>query len=178
MEASYEVRKTHLVDFSMYNIKNSKEIKRIINIQRFLTPLIFFIICFIIGKSSNELTKWLIVFGALYISWVIIYPMWYMKAVKKNIQKDMNKASDQEVVGNCTLRLEESGVIEESNTRVNETKWKNIEKLVETQEYLFVYNTENSAYVVPKEAFASESDKEDYTNMLKKYSKKELEQWK
>lgn len=176
-EVSYEVRKTHLIDFSISNIKNSEEIKKTLKIQRFMTPLVFLFFTLLIGSSRNEVTKWLIIFGAVYVSWVIIYPIWYMWSVKRNVNKNINKISDKEVVGNCKLIIESDGLLEESNSREHKTRWKYIVRLVETKDYIFIYNAENSAYVVPIKAFENESDKNDYLNKLKNYTKREIEAW-
>lgn len=178
MEVSFDVEKKHLIDFSLYNIKNSKEIKRIVTIQRFLTPLTFLFFALIIGVSRNEMKIWLGVFVGVYIAWVILYPKLYMISVRKSVKKNIEELNGkQDLIGHCKLILTQDEVIEESNVRTNKTKWKNLIRLVETEEYVFVFNTESSAYVIPKENFENKEYEKEYKNMLATKSGKQLEQW-
>lgn len=178
MEVSFDVMKEHLIDFSLYNIKNSKEIKRIVAVQRFLIPLTFLVFALIIGASRNEIKTWMGIFAGVYIAWVLIYPKLYMVSVRKSIKKNIEENNGkQDLIGHCRLILTEDEVIEESNVRTNKTKWKNLARLVETKDYVFVFNTESSAYVIPKEKFESEEYENQYVNMLTTKSGKQVEQW-
>lgn len=178
MEVSFDVMKDHLIDFSLYNIKNSKEIKRIVTVQRFLTPLTFLIFALIIGGARNDMKTWLGIFAGVYIAWVLIYPKLYMMSVRKSVKKNIEELNGkEELIGHCKLILTENEVIEESNVRTNKTKWKDLVRLVETKDYVFVFNTESSAYVIPKGKFESEEYEKQYVDMLATKSGKQVEQW-
>ncbi len=178
MEVSFDVEKKHLIDFSLYNIKNSKQIQRIVKVQRFLTPLVFLIFALMIGVAQNDIPLWLGVFAGVYIAWVILYPRLYMMSVRRSVKKNIEEHSGkQDLIGNCKLILTEDAVIEESNVRTNKTKWKNLIRLVETKEYVFVFNTETSSYVIPKERFKNEEYEKEYIDMLATKSGKQIEQW-
>lgn len=178
MEVSFDVEQKHLIDFSLSNIKNSKEISKMIKVQRFLTPLIFLIFTLMIGVYKSEIVKWMGVFVAMYIAWVLAYPKIYMTSVKRTVKKNIEQTNGkQEHIGHCKLILTQDQVIEESNVRTNKTLFKDLVKLVETEKYVFVYNTENSAYVIPKDKFESKTYEEEYIGTLSKRSGKEVEQW-
>ncbi len=178
MEVSFDVKKNHLIDFSIYNVKNSEQIKKAVKIQRFVTPLMFLIFSLLIGIYQGAITKWLTIFVGMYIAWVIVYPKMYMISVKNSIKKNIESVNGKkDLIGSCKLRLTDAGVLEESNVRSNETTWASIVKLVETKEYVFVFNSENSAYVIPKETFESSDYKEKYMDMLSSKSGKQVEEW-
>ncbi len=178
MEVSFDVLKEHLIDFSLYNIKNSKEIKRIVTVQRFLTPIIFLLVAMFIGVYRQDFRAPIAVFIIVYIVWIITYPKWYMISVRRTVKKNIEQLNgEQDLIGHCKLILGEKELIEESNVRTNMTKWKDLIRLVETPEYVFVFNTENSAYVIPKEKFENETFEREYVNMLSNKSGKPMEQW-
>ena len=178
MEVSFDVMKEHLIDFSLYNIKNSKEIQRIVKVQTFLTPMAFLLFALIIGVARDEMKLWIGVFVGVYIAWVVLYPRLYLISVKKSVKKNIEELNGkQDLIGHCNLILTEDEVIEESNVRTNKTKWRNLVRLVETKEYVFVFNTESSAYVIPKEKFTNEQHEKEYINMLATKSGKQVEQW-
>lgn len=178
MEVSFDVMKNHLIDFSIYNIRNSKKIMRAVNIQRFITPFMFLIFALMLGVYQNDMVKWIMIFVAIYIGWVIIYPKMYMSSVKSTLRKNLEQTNGkEELIGSCRLILTDDGIVEESNARTNTTSWGDLIRLVETEEYVFVFNTEVSAYVIPKEKFESGEYERRYIEMLSNKSGKELEQW-
>lgn len=178
MEVSFDVEKKHLVDFSMANVKNSKEIQKIVKMQQFLTPLILLIFAIVAGQIQNDMRKWVSIFVVVYAIWIAVYPIWYMMAVKKNIKKEIDQVNgDKDPIGYCKLTLTEQQVIEESNARVHKSKWRELVRFVETKEYIFIFNTENSAYVIPKVSFKDKEYEEKYIKMLANKSHKEIEQW-
>lgn len=179
MEVSFDVEKEHLKDFSLYNVKNSAELQKMVKIQTFITPLIFLVFTSIMGIVKQDLATWTGVFMVVYAIWIIGYPKWYIMSVKKNIAKDIDGAAgDKELVGHCKLTLTEKDVIEESNARVHNTKYKDLGKLVEVKEYVFLFNSENSGYVIPKESFENKDHQEKFIKMLENKTHKKAEQWK
>lgn len=178
MEVSFDVLKEHLIDFSLYNIKHSKQLQKMISIQTFITPLIFLAFGIVIGFIKNNLTQWLVTSLVIYTAWVIIYPRWYKRAVKKNIIQDIEKnVGDKELIGHCKLILTDDGVTEESNARTVTINYNNLVRVVETKEYVFVFNSENSSYVIPKGKFKSESYEREYLDILSSKSGKQIEYW-
>ncbi len=178
MNVSFDVKKDHLVDFSLYNIKNSKEIKRIMKIQRYVTPLVFLFFALLIGMYRNDFKTWIVVFIAIYIAWVLLYPKIYMASVKKSVKKNVEKANGKDdLIGHCNLIIKDDVLLEESNLRTNKTNWIDINRLIETEEYVFVYNTDNSAYVIPKDRFENKEYGREYIQELSNKAHKEVEQW-
>lgn len=178
MEVSFDVLKEHLIDFSLHNIKNSSEIQRIVKIQRFLTPMIFLLFTLMIGVYRDDIATWMGIFVVLYVAWVVVYPKWYMISVRKSVKKNIEQLNGtQELIGHCKLIITDDYLVEESNVRTNNTKWRDLVRLVETPEYVFVFNTENSAYVIPKEKFESKTYERQYIDELSLKSGKKVEQW-
>ena len=179
MEVSFNVMKEHLVDFSLCNIKNSKDIKRIVAVQRFLIPFAFLFFALLIGAYRNDFKTWLLVFVGMYIAWIILYPKIYIASVKKSVKKNIDETtgSKKDKIGHCKLKITENALVEESNVRKHKNNWIDIVKLVETETYVFVYNSKNSAYVIPKDRFESEQYGKDYIQELSNRTHKEVEQW-
>ena len=178
MEVSFDVEKKNLVDFSLYNVKNSKEIQKMVKIQQFLTPLVLLVFAVIAGYIQQDMRKWISIFVIVYAIWIAVYPIWYMAAVKKNIKREIDQVNgDKDRIGHCKLTLTEQEVIEESNARTHKSKWRELVRFVQTKEYVFIFNTDNSAYVIPKSSFEDKDHEEKYVKMLANKSHKEIEQW-
>lgn len=178
MKVDFDVEKEHLIDFSLHNIKNSKEIKRIVKVQRYLTPFAFLFFALLIGAYRNDFKTWLLVFVGMYIAWVALYPKIYMASVRKSVKKNIEELNGKkDKIGHCRLIIKDDGLVEESNVRTNKTKWEDLVRLVETDEYMFVYNTDNSAYVIPKDRFENEEYGKEYIQELANKTHKEVEQW-
>lgn len=178
LEVSFDVLKQHLKDFSLYNVVNSPHLQKQVKKQRFIVPFIFVIALSLIGLLRADMTTWITIGVIVYLAWAMVYNKWYIRAVKKNIKKDVDAAvGDIDHIGHCKLILKDSEIVEESNSRVHNFKYKDIMRLVETEEYVFVYNTENSGYVIPKEKFDDKEHQKNYINMLANKTHKEVELW-
>jgi len=61
-----------------------------------------------------------------------------------------------------TIQLTPDFLIDESSTFRSEVKWAGFHKVVETKKYLFILTSEEAGRVVPRRAFASQSEWETF----------------
>jgi hypothetical protein len=74
----------------------------------------------------------------------------------------------------CKLSVSAAGVISETGFKNNAIKWSGIEKIQENSRYIMLYLSDTKAHLIPKRAFANESDAEkffDYSNSCFKKSR-------
>lgn len=57
-----------------------------------------------------------------------------------------------------TVTLSEEGLTEETAYNVTLQKWKGVQRLLRTREYLFIYVSDLMAHVIPRKAFGSAHD--------------------
>ncbi|MGM7636796.1 hypothetical protein [Bacillus sp. Hm123] len=75
MEINYNLTEEDYLNFNMFHVKNSKAVKRVLNMQRFLTPILFIIASFVFSKvGSMPFLGLFITFLVVSILWIIFYP--------------------------------------------------------------------------------------------------------
>lgn len=169
MEINYTLSQDDYINFNIYHGKNSKSIKRNLNLQRFATPLLFFVFAFIANlKSDIPLWYWLVIFSVIYVIWTIFYPKYYFYTVKKGVSKMINEGKNEDLIGNKTLKLRDDHILSISDNSESKVKWNTVERYVETDRYIFIYISAVSAYIIPKEDFDSEEKKDKFITILNK----------
>lgn len=170
MQIHYELNKKDYIDFNMNHFSISPTLKRTIFLQRYIFSIIYLIIPFVLTTVSDiPFGYWASIFGITYILWVVFYPRYFMKTVQRNIEKLMNEGHTKSMLGEHSLTLTDEGVIEKNNSGETKTNWSSIEKIVQTDEHLYIYIDSIKAYIVPIKAFKGESEKQYFLNEIRKY---------
>ena len=53
MGINYNLTEEDYLNFNMFHVKNSKAVKRTLNMQRFITPIIFIVLSYVLSKVGN-----------------------------------------------------------------------------------------------------------------------------
>ena len=66
------------------------------------------------------------------------------------------------------ISLTDEAIIETSSSSQSSTIWSKIDRIEETDRYIYIYNSSISAYIIPKRVFKNNKEK---TNFLEEVSK-------
>jgi len=151
MEFQYNVTEEDYISFNLFHIKHSKTAKRSLNIQRWLSPVIFIAISYILSLMDDtpfllSLPPFLIVS----VLWVIFYPKYFYRRIKTGTRKFIREGKNVGMLGEHTLFLSEEGVSEVSANGENKVTWQGMESFHENDNYFYLYNSAVSAFIVPK----------------------------
>ncbi|MGE8082038.1 YcxB family protein [Peribacillus loiseleuriae] len=169
MELKYEMTKDDHLAFNLHYVKHSKTIKQSLFMQRFLVPIIFLILPFVLFWMIGEfLIGFFITFALISIVWIVFYPKYFYGHIIRNVKKVLNEGSNDNLLGQHVFISTEDGFIEKS--RVGETKigWSSIERIEENEDYFFLFISTMNAYIVPKRSFPDKASQEDFKKMIDK----------
>ena len=76
MEINYNLTEEDYLNFNMFHVKNSKTVKRALNMQRFITPIIFIVLSYVLSKVGN------MSFFELFIAFLIVSILWIISLSK------------------------------------------------------------------------------------------------
>ncbi len=170
MNLQFEITKQDYSDFNIYYANNSKAIKRTVFINRFILPIIFLILPVFISKVSDiSLFYWYCVFILTFILWIILYPKQFNKSYKKRLSKLFDENNNKSIFTHHNLSITEEGIID--TTKFGETKTNTIDNVVEMDNYIYVFISGISAYIIPKRIFTNFDEKKDLLNILNKINK-------
>ena len=172
MKIDYTLTKEDYIAYNIHHIEHSPTLKRSINIQRYGLALIFLIFPFIIaGFTQIPLQLWLIVYGTVFIVWIRFYPKYFVNSTKKRILRLIEEGNNSSLFGPRSIIMTEEGVEEISEQGESRVTWNFIDRIEETQDYIYIYTSSVNAYVVPVRAFQNILEKNAFMEILK--SKKE-----
>jgi hypothetical protein len=69
---------------------------------------------------------------------------------------------DKAAITEHTVSIDENGLTEETVFNRSEFKWAGIQKLVRSDRHIFVYVSPNAAHVIPRRAFASPTEWDEF----------------
>ena len=91
----------------------------------------------------------------------------YMKWKTERIAKRMLKeGANSGFYGDCKLSLETDGIREIKRSGESTRKWSAVERIVLSPEHVFVYTAGFEAFVVPRRAFANDSELRDFVGQI------------
>lgn len=172
MKIEYNLMKEDYIAFNMHHIDTSPAIKRSLLIQRYGVSLVFLIVPFIFSHKSG--VPWLLslaVYGAIFLTWIIYYPKYFMYVTKKRVIRLIEEGGNSEIFGTYSIALTEEGVEQTSNSEESKSSWDTIQRIEETPDYIYIYISAANAYLVPIRAFEGITEKAAFMQILREKGK-------
>jgi hypothetical protein len=151
MEINYNLAVEDYIKFNLFHIKNSKTAIRTLNIQRFLTPIIFIILSYVLTKvGTTHFLSLFITFFLISIMWIIFYPKFFYSFVTRKTKKMIKKSKNDSLIGKHHMIISEKGITDSTYFGESRISWFDIKSLKEDNYYFYLYNSSVSAYIIPK----------------------------
>lgn len=168
MKLEYNMIKDDYIAFNMHYIETSPTIKRTLLIQQYGVALVFLIIPYFYSRIvGTPMLLSYIVYGAIFLAWILYYPKYFMSITKKRTIKMIDEGDNSSIYGMQRITLTDAGIEQESNTGESRTSWSGIERIDETKEYIYIYIGTMNAYLVPNRAFEDDKQREEFLRILK-----------
>ena len=151
MEIRYSLTEEDYLNFNMFHIKNSKTTKRALNMQRFLMPIIFIVLSYVLSKVGNmSFFGLFIALLIVSILWIIFYPRYFYSYVFRNTKKMIKEGKNDGLLGEHLMILSEEGIIDSNSNGETKVTWSGIKTFKEDEHNIYLYNSSVSAYILPK----------------------------
>lgn len=173
MKIEYNVTLDDLLDFNMYHCTNSQTVKQSLFNQRYLTPVFFLAIPFLLNYFEGESLAFVLPpFIAMSVLWIVFYPRYFMRHIKKNVTKALSEGENKGIVGYHTLTITSEEIVETSKVRETKSRWSSVQKVISTGNNILIYTSAMGAIIIPLRAFESKEQTEEFIQMAKSYQKK------
>jgi hypothetical protein len=101
--------------------------------------------------------------GALILGvWWRAFPIRVAQLMRVNTERLHREGKNRGILGPHRIALEPEWLLEASADREHRTRWRAIERVVETEAHLFLYVSGFSSVIVPNRAFATLEDRERF----------------
>ena len=158
----YERTLNDILNYNLYHFKHSPSLRRQALVGRItgsvLVVVVSLALMYIIDsdKHLDSVAYIFALIGAV-ISF-LIFPWLHTRGIRNRTLKLLNEGSNKGLLGRQRITLQDEGLYCESPSGETKLKWEAIERIVTNEDYMFVYLGSVNAIVIPKRAFASQSD--------------------
>lgn len=151
MEVHYELTEEDVIAFNLYHIQNSKTGKNSLRWQRYVSPVIFLLFAYFLSVYSDmQLSLLLPIFGVTAVIWVLFYPKYFYYHITRQVRKMLKEGTNSGLVGSHVLKMTKSGITDQSSAAETSVQWNGITQVAEDAQYVFIYTSTVSAYILPK----------------------------
>lgn len=163
MEIRYRLTEEDYVNFNMFHVKNSKSARRMLNVQRFVTPIIFLAFAYIFSNIADaSLFGLLITFSIAGVLWILFYPAYFYRVIMRNAKKMIKDGNNEGLLGEHHLVMTEEGIVDSTSFGETKVSWLGIKDFQEDSGYFYLYNSAVSAYIIPKRHLISVEETRAY----------------
>lgn len=168
MKIKYQITKDDYLEFNMYHLENSPSVKKELRVHKYIIPLLLIAAAAAFSLLTGmPLVITFPIFLIFAVLWSISYPKFYKQNAMKNVSRVLDHGVQSQGAPRYVLNLKEDGVYATSGAGQTFNKWSDIIKFEETDSHIFLYVTEKLAHVVPKRAFKTAEEKNEFLNIIK-----------
>lgn len=165
----YYLEPNDLVAFSDYYARTSKTNKAIANVM-ILSPLVTFPFCVALFGIDTTTFAALFLFLPLLLIQAVVTKLFNTYITKKAVAEGHNRS----IVGRKQITINEDFIETKGKFGTGQFYWGGVEKIEENNDYIFIFIATNSAYIIPKRAFANPKDANVFFNTAKSYYGKSI----
>lgn len=170
MEIKFKLREEDYINFNIDHAKKSASLKKNLMLQRVMGPIIFLAFPFLIKKQTEiPMWYWITIFSITSIVWFVFYPRYFNWRMKKSVRKMLKEGSNKNLFSERKIKILETGILETTSIGETNLKWDQIDKIEETDDYIYIYISSISAHIIPKRIFKNENEKQIFLKEILKY---------
>jgi len=170
MKVSFDLTRQDYIEYNIFHHLNSKASRKSMQIIRFAIPVIYLLLAYPISKVSEiPFWWWATILTIISVVWVIKYPKSFKKTIAKRVGKMLDEGKNVGLLGNRTIEITDTAITSEGQAGEMKTNWEAVERICETEDYLFLYIASVQAYIIPKRAFENKEKEDDFIQTIKKY---------
>ncbi|MGL4736402.1 MAG: YcxB family protein [Cellulosilyticaceae bacterium] len=173
---NYEFKLTEEAYIACYqgHLQHSAVTRRVMMICRVLSPIVIMSAGYGITNKFENVVG-LIIFGIPALIWLIFFPKFYMKSMRKVSKRLLREGNDQTLYDQHVVTIGEQGISENIPAHGITKQWHHVSKTIEDDQYLFLYVTSQEAVILPKAVIGDAQALEVLKQYIDETIKKEKE---
>jgi hypothetical protein len=104
--------------------------------------------------------------------WLIYFPFAYRWKLRKILAAMVKEGENRSLFTRHRIEISPEAITESTQFETTSTSWKAIERVANNEAYVFIYKNALGAFIVPRRAFATPSEFEQFINLARGYQTK------
>jgi hypothetical protein len=175
MIVEYERTLEDLVEFNLFHIAHSPSLQRQILLWRIffalLTTFLSLGVIYLFDSDKN-LTSFayiISIIGGIVI--FFMYPSLNRTNIIRRTRKLLSEGDNRAIIGHQTITVLPEGLFCKTSAGESRLNWIAIDKIVQNDDYIFLYTGAVNAIIIPKEAFPTDEAEQKFLDFIDaKYS--------
>jgi hypothetical protein len=175
----YEFNKDDDVEFQLYYLKNNPAMRNKTQNSKYILIVYFFISIlvsagfFIYGNDLAGAIGIIIGLFIIYIYWAVFSTRSIRRRLKKELEADTVKIPNGHYCKRI-VTIEPYSIKNVSDFWEVNIYWHGIVEIKKTEQYIYLFETQRAALVIPKRAFADDNSFDLFADMAKEYQSKAI----
>jgi hypothetical protein len=167
MRVTYDQTVDDLIHFNQFHWRNSPAMRRMYRWNFLGAPFAGFIAAYVMrGESSTLAASTAIGATAGYCLFLIWSTRWSLKwAVRKMTTEGHGKG----LLGQHDIEIRSDGIHERTDVNDSRQSWAAVERVAESDRYIFIYIGPMLAHIIPKAAFASAEEAASFFSQARSF---------
>ncbi|MFD2612078.1 YcxB family protein [Paenibacillus gansuensis] len=162
MEIRFQLTEEDIVRSNLYVLKHSPTVRRMTRVQQFASPIIFLIVPFVLRLNTAGFAF----FAVIAVVWALLYPLILERRTRRSLQKMIRQGQFNDILGEHSLKVTSNQIVERSGAGEIITERKQILRVDQTEDYLYLMAASGRANVIPKRSFENEAALEHFLDKL------------
>ena len=179
MTAEYEFTKDDLIAFNLYHHRHSPTSRRQYRRAWFVPAYLWLFLCIGIwyvddlkrGEPLRTFLDLLPLFCGVPL-YLLYFPWAYRRNLRKIVAGMVSEGQNRGLFGRRRVTISLEGVTETGEFGQTTRTWRGIERVTETEDYVYIYANAVAAFIVPSRAFAGPSEFEEFVRAARGYHEK------
>lgn len=165
MILSFDLTKEDYIEYNVHFVKTDPTMQKTYHgAQAALPALLLAVALFEVFVQQGRAVFWVplaLVFSGL---WMLLLPRCYMGSFRRRVGKLVENGRIPGVVGHHELTCENGELADVTENSV--TRYNTVEKIVETDKWLYLFVSPIMAYLVPLRAFRAQEEKDRFLALV------------
>jgi hypothetical protein len=163
MDLRYQLTEEDYINFNLFHMKNSETIMKSVRNQRIFTP-VFYLLFSVVFSFLLDI-PFLVSFTPFFILsvlWVLFYPKYLFGRAIRHTKKLIKEGRNESILGEHHMVLNDEGIVDKTSKGETKVTWTGINELKENDQYIYLYNSALSGYILPKREFENVEEIRQY----------------
>ncbi len=172
MTFKYLITVQDWVEFNIYHMTHSKVSKASRDLMRYIGIVFFILLAYVFQKGSQDSSIYWVTSVVLSFVWFLYYPDIHKKEVGKQAKKMFAEDENKGFLGNQALIMDDESITVTNEYSCNKMKWSLFNKIISTDEYVYIYDSSVSAIIIPASAFENIEEMKSFYHSVEEKIKK------
>lgn len=168
------------IEFNVFHMSHSPSIRQRALFAQIIVAVLVFIVSLAVGYLLNLDKRALTYFDyalflVLSVASFFIFPYLNKAEVIRGLHKATKEGDNKAILGHQTISLTPEHLFVKTPGSESKYTWASIDKIVQNDKYIFLYISSISAIVVPKKAFSTENELQEFVEYVNIYRRKRVD---